>query len=379
MNSFRPHVSALAAVAVVVAGCSDSVRLPAARSAWGNELSAGPFGVGFRTIELSRNPAEGSARRLTLSLWFPAQTVAGDTRVTLGDLYELVLAESQLDEPRGSSFERGFVAAMTGDSLSIPAEVAREALDSPTLASADPEPAEGRFPLVLWGVRHATTVAQAPLSELLASHGFVVATVWSSDPPLAFLWEDRPEEEKQATIDAHAEDLLHALSVLRTEPFVDGSRIVAMAWSYGGSTAYRLAMADDAVRAVVALDANVLAPGSADLVRPLVWLARPEAADPGLPFTGAAAPWLTVRLPELAHGNFNALEGWLPSRYEARSLFPWSFGGPIGVVSYPAVARMAIEAARLAVAGPGLPISELAGRLESAAGGLTVGIATGRP
>ena len=79
------------------------------------------------------------------------------------------------------------------------------------------------------------------MAETMASHGMVVATVWSSDPPLAFLWEDRPAADKLATIEAQTNDLQHALTMLRSETFVDAASVVVLSWSYGGQTAARLA------------------------------------------------------------------------------------------------------------------------------------------
>lgn len=372
LNQLRRLCWATLPVAAVLA-CAP----PADPLGWDDGFDIGEHPVGFRTLELTRDGTDGLPRRLTLSIWYPASPAHVESaRVTVEDLFRAVLDEGQLDEARGLGIERAFASAMTGDSTAIPVDRARTALDAPVLARRDAPPAVGRYPLALWSVRHATVLAQAPMAEVLASHGIVVATVWSSDPPLAFLWEDHPPAEKVATIETHARDLEHSLTVLRRDASVDGDRIVLLSWSYGGQTAARLQERDDAVRAVISLDANVVPARPEEtlaLRRPLVYFIGQDTTGRGFANMGTLpGPWITIRVPQLAHGNFNALEGYLPARLEADTVFPWSLGGEVALVGYEALVRMVTTTVSAFTVDRTPAMRDLADHLSGAAGNLSV-------
>ena len=118
------------------------------------------------------------------------------------------------------------------------------------------------------------------------------------------------------TIEAHTADLEAALDHLRGSLDVDSDNVVVLAWSYGGQTAARLQELDDGVRGVIGLDANVLPARpeeSLDLRRPLVFLIGRETGGRGFAqLESLTAPWISLRFPDLAHGGFNAMEGYLP-------------------------------------------------------------------
>ena len=177
-----------------------------------------------------------------------------------------------------------------------------------------------------------------------------MASWWPPSGPrihLAFLWEDHPAEDRVATIEHHAADLEFTLERFRADRGVDAGRIVMLAWSYGGQTAARVQERVDAVRAVIGLDANVVPvrqEESLALRRPLVYFVGRDTTGRGFGRVGElTAPWVTVRLPALEHGNFNAMESYFPARFGADTVFAWSRGGPTGLTGYPAVARMVIE------------------------------------
>ena len=375
----RRGIVSLVAIVWVVAGNACTTDDP--DIAWGPGLETGIYPVGFRTLEITRDATDGSSRSLTLSIWYPAAPNDRGSRVTLEDLFRIVLDEGQLTETDDLSIEPALAAAMTGVSTSLSIDQSRTVLDAPTLARRDAAPAEGRFPLALWSVRHATALAQAPLAEVLASHGSVVATVWSSDPPLAFVWEDRPEADKLATIEAHTRDLQYALGVLQADPTVDGERVVILSWSYGGQTAARLQEREPAVRAVVGLDANVL-PAPEEQVeyrRPLLYIVGQDTTRRRFEeLSQLGVPWLAVRLPELAHGNFNALEGYLPGLYEADTVFAWSRGGEVARVGYRVLVQIVTDAVMTFGSESAVRLSGLGERLRSHADSLGVEIRSSR-
>lgn len=319
-------------------------------------MPRGPFATGFRSFVVERTTPDGAKRQIRVSLWYPAREAAAGPRLRLGDLFRIVLDEGQLPDAAAESMEGGLAVAMTGDRGGLAPERARQALATPLLARPDAPASPGRFPIALWTSRHATVLAQVPLSEILASHGVIVATAWSSDPPLAFLWEDRSEADKLATMESHTADLQHALRTVGDLMPADTTRILLLAWSYGGQTAARLQERLSTTRAIVSLDANVVparAEERLDLRHPLVFLYGQDSTRRGVELLDRlGATVFGARLPGLAHGNFNALEGYLPAVLGADTVFRWSKGGAIARDGYRAVVRMVVRSAGLFLFGP---------------------------
>lgn len=366
-------------ILVALIGCGGGGTADSDPPPWYGDFPVGDHQVGFRTTTLTRAGPEGP-RELALSVWYPAVSSPGVESLRLADYLRLVILEGQLSETEGLAEEPALAAAMTGSATALTAERSRSGLDAPTLAGADAVPSAGPYPLALWSSRHATVLAQAPIAEVLASHGFVVATVWSSEPPLAFLWEERSAEEKLATIEAHTGDLARALEELRLDPSVDGDNVVVLAWSYGGQTAARLQEREPGVRGVVALDANVLparAEETLELKRPLVYLVGRDTSGRGFDrLEHLSEPWIAVRFEELAHGNFNALEGYLPAALGADTVYAWSRGGQVARDGYRALTEVVVTAAGMMVGEVPPLMSELAVHLEEAAGGAPIEVRT---
>ena len=118
---------------------------------------------------------------------------------------------------------------------------------------------------------------------------------------------------------------------------------------------------------MVGLDANVL-PAQGDesiqIEKPLVYFVGGDVEGRGFDrLDDLSVPWVAVRLPEMAHGNFNALEGYLPALFGSDTVFEWSQGGEVAVTSYAALIRMVGEAARTFRADPVPDIAGLAERM----------------
>jgi len=345
---------------------------------WSGDFSYGAYAVGFRVVDLRRPGPEGD-REITLSVWYPVP--AGSTTgedLQIADYLRSVLREGQLSETDGLAEAPAFVAAMTGSADALSPERARRGLEERVAARSGAEPATGAFPVALWSSRHTTVLAQAPLSEVLASHGFVVATAWSSDPPLAFLWEERSAEEKLATIQAHTGDLTHALGALREDPMVDGQNVVVLSWSYGGQTAARVQESEPAVRGVIAMDANVLPARPEEslvLNRPLLYLVGRDTSGRGFDgLRGLTSTWVAVRFRELAHGNFNALEGYLPALLGTDTVYSWSRGGPVARDGYRSLVRLVTLSSQSMIRNDGSVAEIVAGALRAEANSGTVEI-----
>ena len=337
---------------------------------WHGDFPVGPHAVGFRMDTLTRASQEGQ-REITLSVWYPAESDGSGEPMEVGDYFRAAVREGQLSESEGLDYGPAFAAVMTGSSTALSADEAEAALHTPVGARFGATGAGGTHSVVLWSSRHATGLAQAPLSEVLASHGFLTASAWSSEPPLTFLWEDRPVEEKLRTIEAHTADLKAALDHLRGSLDVDSDNVVVLAWSYGGQTAARLQELDDGVRGVIGLDANVLPARpeeSLDLRRPLVFLIGRETGGRGFAqLENLTAPWISLRFPDLAHGGFNAMEGYLPEVLGADTVFSWSQMGPVVREGYRALVRVSVRAAQGLAADEGAAPADLASALRDAA------------
>ena len=157
--------------------------------------------------------------------------------------------------------------------------------------------------------------------------------------------------------------------------------VVILSWSYGGQTAARLQEREPAVRAVVGLDANVL-PAPEEQVeyrRPLLYIVGQDTTRRRFEeLSQLGVPWLAVRLPELAHGNFNALEGYLPGLYEADTVFAWSRGGEVARVGYRVLVQIVTDAVMTFGSESAVRLSGLGERLRSHADSLGVEIRSSR-
>lgn len=357
-------------LSLALIGCSAEADVDDRRDSWNGDFGYGPHAVGFRYTTLDR-PTPGGTRELALSVWYPADASHEGDVMRVRDYFRGVLREGQLSETLGLTEEAAFAAAMTGSPSALSVERARRGLDASVMARGAGVPARGSFPVILWSSRHATILAQAPLAEALASHGFVVATAWSSDPPLAFLWEDRSQEDKIATIQAHTDDLARALDEVRRDPIVDTDEVLVLAWSYGGQTAARLQERDPTVRGIVAMDANIVPARpeeSLELKRPLVYMVGRDTSGRGFDrLRHLTAPWVSIRFPQLAHGNFNALEGYLPAVLDTDTVYSWSLGGPVARDGYRALVRVVTAAAQALLSEDALTVLQIATVLQRAA------------
>jgi dienelactone hydrolase len=252
-----------------------ALLLAAAPALWGG-LPAGPHPVGFRVIghrDATRPLADGTPRPLQISLWYPA-AAASQPALTYRDLVLVAAAESTLLDPTPAQAEtalgryRGFLSRNGVPEAGIAAWLA-----APLLARRDAPPAAGRFPLVLLGQGNGGAVQdQAVLGEVLASHGFVVATTPS---PLRLGAPMESEADVLPVAEENAKDLAAALSVLRGERFVDAHRIGIVGYSFGARSALLLAARTAGVKALVSLDGGI---GMAEAAG---WL-QPSPQAPGL-------------------------------------------------------------------------------------------------
>jgi dienelactone hydrolase len=312
-------------------------------AAWGT-LSPGPFSVGFR-----RETVRHEGRTTLVDTWYPAGR--GGTPMDFGAY--LRLSTDLRDAPPGfpddpAALAATLATAITGSPDGIGPGVAREILASPMAAMRDAPAAPGAFPLVLWAPRYATTSAQSVLSEYVASLGFVVAFP-RPEAGARLPFELETADAKVAELQARVTDMQTALGHLQTTPQVNAARVGVLAWSYTGEVAARFAAREPRVGLVAGLSTNLLDgwvfdPGAVAghtpqptaayaLLTQLEDPPRPRAAAPG-----PIAAYYPIDFPGLAHGSFNTLEGYLPSRLGIARVQRWSRSSPAGVAGYEAAA-----------------------------------------
>jgi dienelactone hydrolase len=95
---------------------------------------------------------------------------------------------------------------------------------------------------------------QAVLAELLASHGYAVATCPS---PMNISGPMQDASEIAARAEEQAADLAFVRHELRDDVHVDASRLAVVGHSFGARGALLFAMQDRAVRALVSLDGGI--------------------------------------------------------------------------------------------------------------------------
>jgi Dienelactone hydrolase family len=247
-------------------------------------LVAGPFQVGYRVLreyDFSRSfrrktDALGMRRRgeiarpVQISVWYPADSVAGGVRVPVRAYYDAVASETdfaartpeELDAGL-AEFERILAAEWNVPTDDVPSVLSRldSLLAGPSSALGNVRPAAGRYPLVLHLPGYnASPNHHYPLFEYLASHGYVVAAV----PNMGAY--RRNIDDEAMSLDVQARDLEFAFSVVRELPFVDEGRVATTGMSWGGLSNVLFATRNANVDAVVTFDGAVTMPEELSLL-----------------------------------------------------------------------------------------------------------------
>lgn len=331
-------------VALVVAVLVSSFAAWSANAApqlWGS-LRPGPYAVGFRAV--AGESAPGSAgwkpRTIEIAVWYPAEQVESPP-LAFGDYFSLSADLRRRSAPAGidpDDLPETLAAAITGSTDGITREQAERILASPMFARRDARPGGGRFPVVLWTSRYGTAAAQSVLSEMLASRGFVVAAVRPSEAVERLPFELKTAVEKSEELEAQSDDLRGALRVVRAMPFAM-DRTAVIAWSYAGEAGWALAQADARIELLIDLDSNSRSN----------WVYRStEALEASRRAMSGPAVFELRKgqgeLTDLAHGNFNTLEGMIPGILGIEHVQPWSRGGGVARQGYEKIASRVAEA-----------------------------------
>ncbi len=225
---------------------------------WGG-LEPGPYGVGFKTIELfdySRTfqpardyfgtPIEGeTARPIQICYWYPAVDTNG-TAMTYGEYSFPYPADSRLFALLSSLQNRdiGSIYARIGNNQGLASQIMNYELR----AIRDASPARGVFPLIVYhGSENGGYNQNVVLCEYLATHGFVVATTHTVGGATV------NATEQASDVEAVTRDKEQAVATMRGLEFVNTEKLGLIGYNYGVTTAFIHQMRNFAVNAVATL------------------------------------------------------------------------------------------------------------------------------
>jgi hypothetical protein len=266
MIGVRIRLPFAAALALALFG-SCSAPEASATDLWPG-LDPGPHPVGFQVHHVydhsrSFGPVQATpgafpalpagSRPLQITVWYPAAPAVDAAPMEYWEY--LALKETTFDFSLvGGIFKEdvfdGARAGMQREGLDVgPLE---GLLAAQALAVRDAKPAEGPFPLLVYGAG-----SESPgwdnfvLCEYLASHGYVVAATpsFGKNSPLMTVDFDG--------LEAKTRDHEFVLAYLWDSPSLDRDRVGSLGWSLGGVSAAKFAMRDSRVGAVVALDGSM--------------------------------------------------------------------------------------------------------------------------
>jgi len=248
-------------VSTLIASLCAAQRSPA-RPLWG-DLAPGPYEVGFRVLyRLDRSrvwdaspdsvPRSDFARPIRISLWYPARHPAGGRAMLYRDYVHFTppnayfaRVDSLLETRETKSWENAF----KGSGRSV-----QDLLNLPVMARMDASASDGAFPLVMYseGWNSSSQNDNSVLSELLASHGYVVAEV----PQLGTSSTSLTLGITPIDLETQMRDIEFAMGVVQEQPFVVNRKLALMGWSMGGVVSLWLSARNPNVDAIVGLDAS---------------------------------------------------------------------------------------------------------------------------
>lgn len=242
-----------------------------AQTLWG-DLAAGPFPVGFRTkfqFDASRTWEEtrdyagkftpdSHGRPIQINIWYPAVVNSSYKRLFLSDYIDQV-APPEFAKISGIMQQRNRDNVLSA----VEAAAVSQLLASPVAAFAAPPTAPEKFPLLLYFAGlNGDINSNAILSEFLASHGYVVASI----SLLGLSDVEYSQARTPAHIEASLLDMGFALGLLSKEPYIDIEKIATIGHSVGAVEAALFAARNGNVSAIVGLDGTYGFKGSASVL-----------------------------------------------------------------------------------------------------------------
>jgi hypothetical protein len=255
----KPTVQTLLILLAVLGSAGITPAEPS--SSWG-DLAAGPYDVGFRLIEevdqsrairVRLPSSEVRPRPIRIYVWYPAKLTEADRPMTFGRYATMADEDVWPDNVLAGARDRMAYAGRPF-ARSVGEERYAELLKNPVRAVEDAKAAAGRFPLIVigQGLYYESPVSHAILGELLASHGYVVATSPLVGTHSLLVHLDVIDLETQVR------DMEFVIGRIREESFVSPETLGLFGFDMGGMASVVLAMRNPDVDAFVSVDAGIL-------------------------------------------------------------------------------------------------------------------------
>lgn len=313
------------------------------------DLEFGPFEVGLKHLTYNYSTNE-STRQIHIALWYPAKRA--NQQLTFSNYLDYRGELNQEELLRDISIGMGGQDSLfSRDSL---AWILRNNMK----ATREPEAEIADFPLLVWSVRYGTLEYQNIISEYLSSHGYVVAMV-EDYPNSPYPWQYQNADDKEQAVIQQITDINRSIDYLKRQPQVDENKVGLLSWSYGGESAILTQMDNPEIDLVVGLSSigftygihfgsnfsKKVDPDKIDV--PYLMLFETIAPNgntrtPPELFTDMHADSRYVSFKDLAHGNFNALEGMIPGILNTHKVQSWSKGGLPAKVGYEAICKITL-------------------------------------
>lgn len=216
------------------------------------------FDVGFKTLlfsDTSRRYAFSSKKKpafrpIRIFLWYPAS--GSQTKREFLRFGEYVFSGHLTKNPsRLSSTEKAELEsrlAKTLEYFNVSRSQVQMLMRAKTGAVDHAPVRKRRFPLIVLG-NAGEGFYYSATAEYLASKGFVVIGL-----PSIGAGDNEPCGFDLACVDLQQKDMEFAIRKIGRLPFVDSKKLGLIAWSFSGLAVSRIAMKNNAVKAVVSLD-----------------------------------------------------------------------------------------------------------------------------
>lgn len=231
-----------------LAGCATAPVTSRVPALWGG-LTPGQYAVGFRSWTVQTDP-----HPLQISVWYPSER--SGAHLAYRDYLLLNLTETKRDAPSEQEQAKAIASAEEFlTSAGLPAASAEALISAPMVARRDGRAlASKQFPLVFVVQGNGQSASgQAVLSEFLASHGYVVATIPSITRITGQMTTPKDIQQKA---EEEAIDIERAVTALAEWPNVVKSPISLVAHSFGARGALFYAM-NHPTNALVSLEGGI--------------------------------------------------------------------------------------------------------------------------
>ncbi|MEL6810357.1 MAG: alpha/beta hydrolase [Bacteroidota bacterium] len=214
----------------------------------------GPYKIGFghynkvddsRTYERSGDwTNKVSARPMSISLWYPAESSGAADRISVLDYMEILKEEEEWEYLPTEQILNWFEFPNN--------EKNRAILPQEGYATKDAIPSKGKFPMVIYTPGFgASSIENFAICEFLTSHGFYVMASPSVGPH-----SRRLEGATSKDLENQARDVEFLISEALKLPYVNTDKITLMGFSFGGMSNALVGMRNARVKAIVSLDGS---------------------------------------------------------------------------------------------------------------------------